>query len=147
MLCVTGINAEDDVANGVGGSGGVGFGGAGGGGGGGVAGFGGGAGAGSGSGLGASGAASDDADEFPPVTLPASDDPRPCKLARMVPALASHSSSPSSSARLANMSGSSSSGGSADIQHIRAGSNIMLPTTRAPDAKDPTGEPMDDPVS
>jgi hypothetical protein len=64
--------------------------------------------------------------------------------ARIVSPLVSASSS--SSARFANTSGSSSSGGSVDIQHIRAGSNIMLPTMRAPEANDPTGDPMDDPV-
>src|ERR1700761_8504612 len=72
-----------------------------------------------------------------------------CRLARIVPPLLSHaasSSSSSSSARLANTSGSSSSGGNVDIQHIRAGSKIMLPTIRAPFAKEPTGDPIDDPV-
>lgn len=68
-------------------------------------------------------------------------------LARIVPPFASHaSSSSSSSARSAKTSGSSSSGGNVDTQHIRAGSKIMLPTLRAPAAKEPTGDPMDDPV-
>ena len=66
-------------------------------------------------------------------------------LTRMVAPFRSHSSS-SSSARLANTSGSSCSGGKVDIQHIRVGSNTMVPTIRAPDAKEPTGEPMDEQV-
>lgn len=68
-----------------------------------------------------------------------------CWLARMVEPFASQSSS-SSSARLAKTSGSSSSGGSVDTQHIREGSKIMFPTFRAPAANELTGEPIDDPV-
>lgn len=70
-----------------------------------------------------------------------------CRLARIVPPLVSQASpSSSSSARLANTSGSSSSGGKVDIQHMRVGSKIMFPTIRAPDAKEPTGEPIEEPV-
>lgn len=68
-------------------------------------------------------------------------------VARMVPHLFSQQSlSFSSSARFANTSGSSSSGGNVDVQRIRAGSKIMLPTRRAPDVNELIGEPMDDPV-
>lgn len=59
---------------------------------------------------------------------------------------ASQFSSSSSSARLAKTSGSSSSGGRVDIQHILAGSKIMLPTLRAPAAKELAGEPIEEPV-
>lgn len=79
------------------------------------------------------------------VALPVSEGVR-CMLARIVPFLESQSFSFSSSARLAKTSGSFSSGGSADIQHIRWGSNIMLPTLRTPDVKEPTGDPIEDPV-
>lgn len=50
-------------------------------------------------------------------------------------------SSPSSSAMSAKTSGSSSSGVKAEIQHKRAGSKIMFPTRRTPDANEPAGEP------
>lgn len=76
--------------------------------------------------------------------LPASEGVRCATLARIVPSR--ESSSFSSSARLAKTSGSSSSGGRADNQHIRCGSNIMLPTLRAPDAKEPAGDPIEEPV-
>jgi len=66
-------------------------------------------------------------------------------LARIVPPLVSQPSS-SSSARSAKTSGSSSPGGSVDIQHIRVGSKTIFPTMRAPFANGPTGEPMDEPV-
>ena len=61
-------------------------------------------------------------------------------LARMVAPF--HSPSSSSSARLAKTSGSSCSGGKVDIQHMRDGSNTMLPTTRAPDANEPMEETL-----
>src|ERR1700761_1411640 len=64
----------------------------------------------------------------------------------MVPPLLIHSSSRSSSPMSAKTSGSSSSGGSRDSQHIFTGSNIMLPTTRAPAAKPDTGDPIEEPV-
>ena len=68
-------------------------------------------------------------------------------VARIVPHLFSQQSlSFSSSARFANTSGSSSSGGKVDVQRIRDGSKIMLPTRRAPDVNELIGEPMDDPV-
>jgi hypothetical protein len=66
------------------------------------------------------------------------------RLARIVPPFLSQPSS--SSARFANTSGSSSSGGRVDIQHIRIGSNIMFPTLRASPLKEPTGEVTEDPV-
>jgi hypothetical protein len=51
--------------------------------------------------------------------------------------------SSSSSAKFAKTSGSSSSGGKVDTQHIRPGSNTMLPTIRAPDANEPRGDPIE----
>lgn len=69
-----------------------------------------------------------------------------CWLARMVSPFDSQSSESSSSARLAKTSGSSSSGGNIDIQHMRDGSNIMFPTLRAPAVNEFTGDPIDEPV-
>jgi hypothetical protein len=54
--------------------------------------------------------------------------------------------SSSSSARLAKTSGSSSSGGRVEIQDMRIGSKIMLPTRRAPGLQELTGEPIEEPV-
>lgn len=86
-----------------------------------------------------------DTDDIVVFALPVSEGAH-WKPARIVPLFESLASSFSSSARLAKTSGSSSSGGNADNQHIRCGSNIMLPTLLAPDASEPTGDPIEDPV-
>ena len=90
-----------------------------------------------GAGLGACGAADD-------VVLVSEEALVNGRLARIVPPFVSQSSS--SSAISANTSGSSSS--TVEIQHMRVGSKTMLPTLRAPEAKEPkpTGEPIDEPV-